>query len=86
MVGASGAIYGLLVAFAVLFPDAKLALIFFPVPIKAKYFIPIMIGVELFMGVQNYSWNNVAHFAHLGGGLIGFLLARSWKKNLYRRN
>lgn len=86
MVGASGAIYGLLIAFAVLFPNAKLALLFFPIGIKAKYFIPIMIFVELFLGVKDYDWNNVAHFAHLGGALIGFLYIRNWKKNLYRRN
>ena len=84
MVGASGAIYGLLLAFAVLYPDEKLMLIFFPVPIKAKYFIPIMVLIEFYMGYKNIG--NVAHFAHLGGGLIGFLLARSWKKNLYRWN
>ena len=84
MVGASGAIYGLLLAFAVLYPDEKLMLIFFPVPIKAKYFIPIMVLIEFYMGYQNIG--NVAHFAHLGGGLIGFLLARHWKKNLYRWN
>lgn len=86
MVGASGAIYGLLIAFAVLYPDAKLALIFFPVGVKAKYFIPILIFIELFLGVKNYDWNNVAHFAHLGGALIGFMFIRNWKKNLYRRN
>lgn len=86
MVGASGAIYGLLIAFAVLFPEAKLALIFFPVGVKAKYFIPGLIVIELFMGYKNYEWNNVAHFAHLGGALIGFLMIRHWKKNLYRKN
>ena len=59
-------------------------LIFFPVPIKAKYFIPIMVLIEFYMGYKNIG--NVAHFAHLGGGLIGFLLARYWKKNLYRWN
>ena len=84
MVGASGAIYGLLLAFAVLYPDEKLMLIFFPVPIKAKYFIPIMVLIEFYMGYKNIG--NIAHFAHLGGGLIGFLLARKWKKNLYRWN
>lgn len=86
MVGASGAIYGLLIAFAVLYPEAKLALIFFPVGVKAKYFIPAIIALELFLGFKNYEWNNIAHFAHLGGALIGFLLIRQWKKNLYRRN
>ena len=84
MVGASGAIYGLLLAFAVLYPNEKLMLIFLPVPIKAKYFIPIMVLIEFYMGYKNVG--NIAHFGHLGGGLIGFLLARSWKKNLYRWN
>lgn len=85
MVGASGAIYGLLLAFAVLYPNAKLALIFFPVGVKAKYFIPVLILFELFMGVRGYEWNNVANFAHLGGALIGFLFIKNWKKNLYRK-
>ncbi|WP_313375448.1 rhomboid family intramembrane serine protease [Chishuiella sp.] len=84
MVGASGAIYGLLLAFAVLYPDEKLMLIFFPVPIKAKYFIPLMVLAEFYMGYKNIG--NIAHFAHLGGGIVGFILARYWKKNLYRRN
>lgn len=84
MVGASGAIYGILIAFAVLYPDEKLMLIFFPVPVKAKYFIPVMVLLEFYMGYKNVG--NVAHFAHLGGGLIGFILTRYWKKNLYRRN
>lgn len=83
MVGASGAIYGLLVGFAVLYPNAKLALLFFPVPVAAKYFIPVMIAIEFYMGIQNYAWNPVAHFAHIGGAIIGFLLVRHWKKNLH---
>lgn len=80
MVGASGAIYGLLLAFGMYFPDFKLMLIFLPVPIKARYFIPILIIVELFLGFQKYSWDNIAHFAHLGGALIGFLLILYWRK------
>ena len=84
MVGASGAIYGILVAFGVLYPNAKLALIFLPVPVKAKYFIPALIGLEFFMAVQDYAWNPIAHFAHIGGAIIGFILVRSWKKNLHR--
>ncbi|SMC31757.1 rhomboid family intramembrane serine protease [Moheibacter sediminis] len=83
MVGASGAIYGLLVGFAVLYPNAKLALLFFPVPIAAKYFIPVMIAIEFYLAIQNYAWNPVAHFAHIGGAIIGFLLVRAWKKNLH---
>ncbi|MDP4988862.1 MAG: rhomboid family intramembrane serine protease, partial [Polaribacter sp.] len=66
-VGASGAVYGVLVAFGMYFKDAKLALIFFPVPIAAKYFIPIMILGDLFFGVTKYSVGNIAHFAHIGG-------------------
>ncbi|CAM1372048.1 Rhomboid family intramembrane serine protease [Tenacibaculum litopenaei] len=84
-VGASGAIYGVLVAFAMSFPNAKLALIFFPVPIAAKYFIPIMLLGDLFFGVTKYSIGNVAHFAHLGGALIGFLIAWYWKQNQFRQ-
>lgn len=75
-VGASGAVYGILVAFAMLFPNAKLALIFFPVPIAAKYFIPVLIALDLFSGVTGVSifGGGIAHFAHVGGALIGFIL------------
>jgi len=83
-VGASGAIYGVLVAFGIYFKDAKLALIFFPVPIAAKYFIPVMILGDLFFGMTKYSIGNVAHFAHVGGALIGFIIAWYWKKNQFK--
>ena len=83
-VGASGAVYGVLVAFGMYFKDAKLALIFFPVPIAAKYFIPVMILGDLFFGVTKYSVGNVAHFAHIGGALIGFIIAYYWKKNQFK--
>lgn len=83
-VGASGAVYGVLVAFGLYFKDAKLALIFFPVPIAAKYFIPIMILGDLFFGMTKYSVGNIAHFAHVGGALIGFLIAYYWKKNQFK--
>jgi len=79
-VGASGAIYGLLLGFGMLFPNVELMLIFLPIPIKAKYFIPILMVVELFLGVNQFSWDNIAHFAHLGGALFGFLLVLYWKK------
>jgi membrane associated rhomboid family serine protease len=80
--GASGAIYGVLVAFGMMFPDAKLALIFFPVPIPAKYFIPGLIAIDLFSGVTGFSIfsGGVAHFGHVGGALIGFLLMWYWRK------
>lgn len=84
-VGASGAIYGVLVAFGMYYPNAKLALIFFPVPISAKYFIPLIILGDLFFGVTNYSIGNVAHFAHIGGAIIGFVIAYYWKQNQFKR-
>jgi membrane associated rhomboid family serine protease len=81
-VGASGAIYGVLVAFGILFPDAKLALIFLPVPIAAKFFIPILIAIDLFSGVTGISifGGGIAHFAHIGGAIIGFLLMWYWRR------
>ena len=80
IVGASGAIYGLLLAFGMSFPNAELMLIFFPVPVKAKYFIPVLMLIELFLGVNQFSWDNIAHFAHLGGALSGLLLILYWRK------
>ena len=86
-VGASGAIYGVLVAFGMTFPNAKLALIFLPVPISAKYFIPVLIALDLFSGVTGFSifGGGIAHFAHVGGAIIGFLIMWYWKNNQFRR-
>lgn len=81
-VGASGAIYGILVAFAFMYSEAKLMLIFLPVPIKAKYFVPILIAVDLIFGIGNVN-TGVAHFAHIGGALIGFIMMWYWKKNQF---
>ncbi len=78
MLGASGAIFGVLIAFGLLFPNAELMLIFPPIPIKAKYLIPGYIVLELFLGVKQFSGDSVAHFAHLGGALFGFLLIKFW--------
>ena len=80
-VGASGAIYGVLLAFGVIFPNMPLILIFFPFfPIKAKYMVMGMGALELFYGLSQPG-SNVAHFAHLGGMLFGLILIRYWKKN-----
>jgi membrane associated rhomboid family serine protease len=78
MVGASGAIFGLLIAFGMLFPNAELYIMFIPVPVKAKYIIPVYILIELFLGVKQFSGDSVAHFAHLGGALFGFILVKIW--------
>lgn len=79
--GASGAIYGLLVAFGCLHPNARLSLMFVPVPIAAKIFIPILVALDLFSGVTGISLfgGGVAHFAHVGGAVIGFLLMLLWR-------
>jgi len=80
MLGASGAIYGLLLGFGMKFPNVELMLIFLPIPIKAKFFIPALMLIELFLGFNQFSWDNMAHFAHLGGALMGFLLILYWNK------
>lgn len=79
-VGASGSVFGILLAFAMLFPNVPLYLMFIPIPIKAKYFVVFYGLAELFMGVANYSGDSVAHFAHLGGMFFGYFLVRYWKK------
>ncbi|HWA26936.1 MAG TPA: rhomboid family intramembrane serine protease [Lacunisphaera sp.] len=82
MLGASGAIYGVLVAFGLLYPHARLAIMFVPVPVAAKILIPIILGIDLLSGVTGISLfgAGVAHFAHLGGAAIGFLLMLLWRK------
>ena len=77
--GASGAIYGIEVAFAVVYPNLMLTLIFPPISLKAKWMILIFIGIEILTGITA-TMDGVAHFAHLGGALIGFLLMLFWKK------
>jgi membrane associated rhomboid family serine protease len=79
IVGASGALFGILLAFGMMFPDSLIYLYFF-IPIKAKYFVALYGLIELFAGFQNDPTDNVAHFAHLGGMIFGFLLIRYWKK------
>ncbi|MBN2610295.1 MAG: rhomboid family intramembrane serine protease [Bacteroidales bacterium] len=84
LLGASGAIFGLLAAFATLFPNVELMFIFLPVPIKAKYIVPFYAVLELIFGVLNFNWDNIAHFAHLGGAIVGFIIVKFWKKNQFR--
>ena len=79
MVGASGAIFGVLVAFAMLYPQARLTLIFPPITLDAKWWVAIFIAIELFTGITGTSMG-IAHFAHLGGALFGFLLILWWRK------
>ena len=79
-IGASGAVFGILLAFAMIFPNVPLYLMFIPIPIKAKYFVLFYGLAELFMGVASMGGDTVAHFAHLGGMLFGYFLIRYWKK------
>lgn len=79
-IGASGAVFGLLLAFGMLFPETPLFLMFIPIPVKAKYMVIGYGVIEFFMGVENRTGDNVAHFAHLGGMLFGIILILYWRK------
>ena len=79
-VGASGALFGILLAFAMIFPQARMMLLFIPYPIRAPYFVAIYAVIELFCGVAQTA-DGVAHFAHLGGMLFGLILILFWKKS-----
>ncbi len=78
-IGASGAIFGILLAFGMMFPNS-LIYVYFAIPIKAKYFVMIYGAIELFSGISNQAGDNVAHFAHLGGMVFGYFVILYWKK------
>lgn len=79
-VGASGAVFGILLAFGWLFPNVELFLMFIPIPIKARVAVTLYAVAELFFGVANFSGDNIAHFAHLGGMLFGLILILYWNR------
>ena len=81
MLGASGAVFGLLAAFGYLFPNTELMLLFPPIPIKAKFFVIGYAALELYLGFANNPSDNVAHFAHLGGALVGIIIVLYWQRN-----
>ncbi len=84
MVGASGAVFGILMAFGLLFPNVMLMLLIPPIPIKAKYFVLLYGLYELYMTIQQSPGDNVAHFAHLGGMFFAFILVRHWAGKGYK--
>lgn len=86
MLGASGAVFGILMAFGMLFPNLELMLLFFPFPIKAKYFVLLYGAYELYSGFNRVPGDNIAHFAHLGGMLFAYILIKIWQRNDYREN
>ncbi|PWH83308.1 rhomboid family intramembrane serine protease [Algibacter marinivivus] len=89
MVGASGCIMGIMAAFGMMNPEAKLMMIFLPIPVKAKYFIPGIIILDLISGITGQSFfspSNTAYMAHVGGAVTGFLIMWYWKKTQFNRN
>ena len=80
MIGASGAVYGVLTAFGILFPDMELQLLFPPIPVKAKYLVLVLGGIAVFSGLRGRAGDNVAHFAHLGGIVVAFVLLQIWRR------
>ena len=80
LVGASGCLFGLLMAYGFMFPNSELMLMFIPFPVKAKYFVIGYGAIELLQGLNNRSGDNVAHFAHLGGMIMGYILLKYWQK------
>lgn len=80
-VGASGAVFGLLAAFGTLFPNTQLRLLFPPIALKAKYFVLIYIAIELYLGFKSFQGDNIAHFAHISGALVGYLIVKYWQKD-----
>lgn len=85
MVGASGAIFGIIAAFATLYPESRIGIMFIPIPVKVKYVLPIVIVGSIYLGVTGNA-GGIAHLAHVGGAIVGFILAKIWKKHLYRFN
>ncbi|MFD2514516.1 rhomboid family intramembrane serine protease [Pontibacter locisalis] len=86
LVGASGAVFAILMAFGLLFPNMELMLLFFPFPIKAKYFVLLYGAFELYSGFNRMPGDNVAHFAHLGGMLFAYILVKMWQRSDYQDN
>ena len=84
VVGASGAVYGILVGFAYLFPNTQLMLLFPPIPVKAKWLVLFLVGIALVNSFQDRPGDNIAHLAHLGGALVGFIIVLFWQKSTDR--
>lgn len=85
MVGASGAIFGVIAAFATLYPNAEIGIMFIPIPVKVKYLLPVIIIGSIYLGVSG-NVGGIAHLAHVGGAIIGFILAKIWKRNRFQIN
>lgn len=86
VLGASGALYGILIGFVFLYPNERLVFLFIPYPIKAKFLIPVLLALDVFLGFGSYSWDPIAHFAHIGGALAGFITLKIWAWNRVKNN
>lgn len=85
MVGASGALYGLMAAVWYMFPETAFFIYFIPIPIKAKYLVPVILVLDMFLGFSRFGGDNVAHFAHIGGAVVGLIVLLFWyKKSIVR--
>jgi membrane associated rhomboid family serine protease len=80
LVGASGCLFGLLIAYGMLFPNSELMLLFIPFPIKARYFVIGYGAIELLLALADWQGDNVAHYAHIGGMLIGYVILKFWQR------
>jgi rhomboid-like protein len=80
MLGASGALYGVMTAFAVLYPEERMIFLFIPYPIKAKFLVPGIIAIDVIFGFLDLESDNIAHFAHIGGALLGFIIVKFWQR------
>ena len=84
ILGASGAVFGIVAGFSTLFPNSEIFMMFIPFPIKAKYLFPIVVFISLFLGIRQLDGDNIAHFAHVGGALVGWIMMKNWKNNRNR--
>lgn len=80
LLGASGAIYGVMTAFAVLYPNERLIFLLLPKPIKAKYLVPVIVSLDIILGILDFNEDPIAHFAHIGGAIAGFIFIKVFKK------
>ncbi len=86
MLGASGALYGILIGFVFFYPNEKLVFLFIPYPIKAKILIPILLLLDIIGGLGQFAWDPIAHFAHVGGALTGYLVLKIWSHQKIKNN
>ena len=86
LLGASGALYGVLISFVLFYPNEQLVFLFIPYPVKAKYLIPIILLLDVVGAFGQFNWDPIAHFAHIGGAITGYIAVRIWSWNRVKSN